>query len=166
MAPPPPTYESDSSVFSDEPIAPHRLVELLHNQTEEFNEKVEDIKEVFVKGIEISGKCMVSLNESIKDKMEEYTEDIKDDIDILTNLVVDGTDKLSGLLDVKMERVTMNVSSLYNAICGSRDEHSLDTKHTTKIDEHAKEIKSLKRKLDENNELLNQIIKRLGHITL
>ena len=88
----PPTYESDSFVFSDELIAPHRFVELLDNQTEEFKEKFEDIKEVFVEGIDISGKCMASLNESIKDKMEEHTEDLKDDIDNMTSLVVEGTD--------------------------------------------------------------------------
>jgi hypothetical protein len=48
----PPTYESDSSIFSDEPLTTHRLVDLLDNQTEESKEKVEDIKEVFVKGID------------------------------------------------------------------------------------------------------------------
>ena len=34
-----------------------------------------------------------------------------------------------------------------------------------KINMQAEEIQSLKRKLDENNELLTQIIRRLGHIT-
>ena len=98
----PPTYESNFSVFSDEPLTTHRLVDLLENQTEDFKEKVEDIKEVFVKGIEISCKCMESLDDSIKVKMEEHIEDIKDDIDNLSNLVIEGSEKLSGVLDVKM----------------------------------------------------------------
>ena len=72
-----PTYESDFSIFSDEPLTTHRLVDLLDNQTEDFKGKVEVIKEVFVKGIEIYGTCMEFLNDSIKMKMEEHTENIK-----------------------------------------------------------------------------------------
>jgi hemerythrin-like domain-containing protein len=141
------------------------LVELLDNQPEEFKEKVEDIKEVFVKGIEISGECMKSLNESITNKMEEHTDDIKNDVDNLSSIVIDGFENLSDVLDVRTERITLNTNSLFNAICGTLEEPSLEAKLATKIDEQAEEIKSLKRKLDENNELLTQIIKRLGHIT-
>jgi hypothetical protein len=63
-----------------------------------------------------------------------------------------------------MERVTLNVNNLYNAICGTREENSLETKLNAKIEIQTEEIKSLKRKLDENNELLTQIMKCLGHI--
>jgi hypothetical protein len=161
----PPSYESDSTVFSEEPLAPHRLIEVLDNQTEEFKEKIEDIKEVFVDGVRISGECMESLNESIKNKMEEHVEDIKDDIDDVKDTVIEGFENLSGVIDVRTERIALNTNSLFNAICGTLEEPSLEAKLTRKIDEQAEEIKSLKRKLDENNELLTQIIKRLGHIT-
>jgi len=136
----PPTYESDSSVFSDEPIAPHRLVELLHNQTEEFNEKVEDIKEVFVKGIEISGECMKSLNESITNKMDE------------------GFENLSDVLDVRTERIALNTNNLFNAICGISEEPSLEAKLKRKIDEQAEEIQKLRKKLSKMNEKMDKVL--------
>jgi hypothetical protein len=161
----PPTYKSDSTVFSDEPLTTHRLVDLLDNQTEEFNEKVEDMKEVFVEGIDISGKCMESLNESIKSKTVEHTEDIKNDVDNLSSLVIEGFENLSGVINVRTERIALNTNNLCNSICGTLEEPSLEAKLTRNIDERAEEIKGLKRKLEENNELLTQIIKRLGHIT-
>ena len=163
----PPTYESNFSVFSDEPLTTHRLVDLLENQTEDFKEKVEDIKEVVsVKDIEISGKCMESLNDSIKGKMEEHAKDIKDDIDDVKDTVIEGFENIMSIvLDMTMERVTLKTNGPYNAICGTREEPSLESKLNAKIEIQTEEIKSMKRKLEENNELLTQIIKRLGHIT-
>jgi hypothetical protein len=34
------TYESDSTLFSDEPLTTHRWMELIDSQTEDFKEKL------------------------------------------------------------------------------------------------------------------------------
>ncbi len=117
-------------------------MELIDNHIEDFKIKVEDIK------------C----------KIEEEAQEIKDNVDEVKGTIIEGFNNLTGVLDVKMERVTLNTNGLYNAICETREEPSLETKLNAKIEKQTEEIKRLKRKL-EKNELLIQIIRRLGHIT-
>jgi hypothetical protein len=108
---------------------------------------------------------MKALDETIKCKIEEEAQEIKADVDDVKDTIIEGSDNLAEVLDVKMEVVTMNTIGMYNAICGTREKPSLETKLDAKIDKQTKEIKSLKRKPDENNELLTKIIRRLGHVT-
>jgi hypothetical protein len=124
-------------------------------------EKNEGMKNTCLDGVGMVGLVM----ESFGEKIDKNHHNLKDDVDDVKDTVIEGFENLSGVLDVKMERVTLNTNSLYNAICGTREEHSLETKLNAKIDKQTEEIKSLKRKPEENNELLTQIIKRLAHIS-
>jgi hypothetical protein len=105
-----PTWMCDSSSDDEDQVVPETqkrgALEIhIDEQTEELKDKVEDIKEVFVKGIEISGKCMEALNDSIQMKLEEHTEFIKDDIDTMSNLVIEGTDTMKRKIEDQAEEV-------------------------------------------------------------
>ena len=75
---------------------------------------------------------MVSFDEKIdknhhnlKRKIADQIEEIKDDVDDVKDTVIEGFDNLAGVLDMKMEVVTINTAGVYNAMCGTREEPSL-----------------------------------------
>jgi hypothetical protein len=61
-----------------------------------------------------------------------------------------------------MERVTLDVNNLYNTICGTMEEPSLEAKLKRKIDDHAEDIKSLKMKLSKMDDKMDKLLALLS----
>jgi predicted RNase H-like nuclease (RuvC/YqgF family) len=135
---------TSSTIISVEPVPMSTILE-----------KVEGMKNTCLDGVGL-------IMESFGEKIHKNHHDLKDDVDDVKDMVIEGFENLSGILDATMERVTLKTNGLYTAICGRREEPSLEAKLNMKIEMQTEEIKSLKTKLDENKELLTQIIKRLG----
>jgi type I restriction-modification system DNA methylase subunit len=90
--------------------------------------------------------------------MEEHTDDIKDGIDEVKDTVIEGFENLIGVIDVRTERIALNTNNLFNAICGTLEEPSLEAKLKRKIDEHAEEIQKLKKKLSKMDEKMYKVL--------
>ncbi len=79
-----PAWMCDSSDDDQDqvvPATPDRWMQVINekfdNQTEDFKEKVEDIKDIFIDGTKLIAECMESSHTTLKSKIEEQANEIK-----------------------------------------------------------------------------------------
>ena len=69
-----PTISESSDSNDNEPWV--HLIDKIDEQTEEFKEKVEEIKDIFIDGVKLSTDALVSSHDSLKRKIEDQAEEI------------------------------------------------------------------------------------------